>query len=68
MATSFNDELRQAIRESGLTGYKLAKGMGVSQSVISRFLRGAGLAAHNLDLVAAYLDLHVVRGGRHKRR
>lgn len=39
-AATLVDQLRAAIRDSGLTVYRLAKNSGVSQPVIDRFLTG----------------------------
>ena len=36
--TGIDEQLRQAILDSGLTAYAVAKGSGVGQPVLSRFL------------------------------
>ena len=40
MAKSIVDQLRRAIRASGQTEYAIAKGSGVSQSIVNRFVSG----------------------------
>ena len=52
-ATSFSDEIKQAIRASGKTAYRLAKLSGIDKSVIGRFLAGkTGMQTENLDKLA----------------
>jgi len=66
---TFSDEIKRAIRASGLTVYRLAKLSGVDKSVISRFLSGKmGMHTENLDKVAAVLGLRVTTGTKAKGR
>lgn len=52
--------LRRAIKESGLTGYRLAQECGVSQGQLSRFLRAERtLSLDAVDKLAAYLKLEL---------
>lgn len=51
--------LRVAIRESGLTNYRIAQDTGISESTLSRFVRGADLNSTNLDTLAQYLGLEL---------
>jgi transcriptional regulator with XRE-family HTH domain len=46
---TWSEQLRQAIRASGLTGYQLSKQTGISEAQISRFLRGQ----RNLTIASA---------------
>lgn len=53
-------QLRKAIQESPLTGYRLAKLSGVSESSICRFLHGkGGLSLKVIDRIWQVLDLHI---------
>ena len=58
--TGLTPQLRTAIRESRLSGYRLARLAGVSESSISRFMRGrCGLSLQAIDRIWHVLDLHV---------
>jgi plasmid maintenance system antidote protein VapI len=47
---SIVDQLRQAITQSGQTEYPIAKGAGVSQSVVNRFVNGErGISLETAD-------------------
>ena len=46
----FRDDLRQAIRDSGMTQYQVQLATGVSQGVISNFLRASrGLSVRSFE-------------------
>ena len=62
----FSDEIRRAIRTSGLTRYRIAAEAGVEQSSLSRFMAGASLSTASLDKIAAVLRLRVVMDGPRK--
>jgi transcriptional regulator with XRE-family HTH domain len=64
----FSDELRRAVDDCGITRYRIAKTMGVSESLLSRFMSGAWLGQETLDAMAELLDLHVVAGKRRKKK
>ena len=52
------EQLRQAIAESGQTEYAIAKGSGVSQSVVNRFAHGErGISFETAAKLCAYLEL-----------
>lgn len=58
MAKSIVDQLQRAIRASGETEYAIAKGSGVSQSIINRFVSGErGISLETAAKLAAYLKL-----------
>lgn len=65
--STLTDELKQAIADSGVSGYKLAKESGVPQPVVQRFLAGErGISLTTADKLAAYLGLrltHFKKGG-----
>jgi len=54
-----SDRLRQAVERSELTRYKLSQLSGISQSVLSRFVGGAGLNSDNLDRLAEVLEMEL---------
>jgi transcriptional regulator with XRE-family HTH domain len=58
----FSDQLRRAVDASGLSRYRIAKLLGVSESLLSRFVAGKWLGQGTLDALAALLDLHVATG------
>lgn len=54
------DQLRQAIEQSGLSQYRIAKDLQINQAQLSRFMRGQrGLSLELLDRLCAYLDLQL---------
>jgi plasmid maintenance system antidote protein VapI len=54
------DQLRQAIRECGISLNRLAEATGVHKSQLSRFLRGEqGLTLKAAAKVCAYLGLYL---------
>jgi transcriptional regulator with XRE-family HTH domain len=58
MAKSIVDQLQRAIRASGQTEYAIAKGSGVSQSIVNRFVSGQrGISLETAAKLAAYLKL-----------
>jgi transcriptional regulator with XRE-family HTH domain len=61
---SFSDQLRRAVDDCGLSRYKIAKELGVNQSLLSRFMAGAWLGQETMDALAELLDLHVSTGKR----
>ena len=61
----FLDQVRGAIKSSGMSRYFLAQQSGVDEAAISRFVHGAGLSMESLDSIAEVLGLVVtVRGDR----
>jgi transcriptional regulator with XRE-family HTH domain len=58
----FSDQLRELIRESGQTPYKISQETGIERATLSRFLRDqAGLSTPNLDTLAKYLGWTVIK-------
>jgi len=56
------DQLRQAIAESGETECAIAKGSGVSQSVVNRFVNGErGISLTTAARLCSCLQLDLVR-------
>ena len=57
----FSDELRRAIKTAPVSRYRIAVDTGVSQAVLSRFLKGqVGLSMETVDLLCEYLALKLV--------
>ena len=56
------DQLRKAIADSGETEYAIAKGSGVSQSVVNRFVHGErSISIDTAAKLCAYLGLTLKR-------
>jgi transcriptional regulator with XRE-family HTH domain len=56
------DQLRRAMRDSGETEYAIAKGSGVSQSVVNRFVSDErGISLKTAAKICEYLKLDLVR-------
>jgi len=54
------DQLRQAIRDSGLTHYRIGKDAGVKPEIVARFARGQrDVRAETFAKIAAALGLHL---------
>ena len=54
-----SDQIRQAVDASGLSRYRIAKELGISESTMSRFMAGSGLRLENLDALADLLELDI---------
>jgi transcriptional regulator with XRE-family HTH domain len=56
-----SDQIREAILKADVSRYELAKETGVSQSTLSRFVRGdrPGLSFDALDRIGLYLGLSI---------
>lgn len=61
MSKTVADQLRQAIRESGLSANALSKATGIDQTLISRFLRGKDMGIERASKIAAHLGLSLTR-------
>jgi transcriptional regulator with XRE-family HTH domain len=60
--TSLSDEVRQAVDASGMSRYRIAKELGISESTMSRFMnRKGGLTLKLLDRLGELLGLHVTK-------
>jgi len=59
---SFCDEIRQAVADCGMSRYRICKELGLDQGKCP-FMAGMVLMRpENLNKLAAFLDLHVVKG------
>jgi transcriptional regulator with XRE-family HTH domain len=60
---SLSEQIRRAIRGSGLSRYRICKEIGITQPNMTRFMHGtAGLSMQTLDKIAGLLDLNVIAG------
>jgi ribosome-binding protein aMBF1 (putative translation factor) len=65
---TFTDQIRQAIEDSGVSRYRIAKQTGIEQSVLSRFMHGRmGFTLETLDALADYLQFDLTSKGPKQR-
>lgn len=57
-------QLRQAIRKSGLTHYRLAKLAGTTATMIDKFMAGKGASLATAARLAAALELELTPASR----
>jgi hypothetical protein len=66
--STFTDQLRRAVLDSGMTRYRISQEAGIAESVLSRFVRGEqGLNSDSIDRLMTYLELEI-RPKRRKRK
>jgi len=64
---TLTDDLRQAIDDSGLTRYRIAKDTAIDESMLAKFYNGkGGLSMESLDRLGKYLGLRIVTEGKRK--
>jgi transcriptional regulator with XRE-family HTH domain len=57
------DQIRQAMDDSGLTRYRIAKETGISESALAQFYNGhRGLSMGALNALGEFLQLRVTLG------
>jgi len=62
-------QLRDAIRASGYSQYRLSEETGVGKSVLSRFMAGKyNLSLANADRLAAFLGLRLTQDKRRRKK
>jgi hypothetical protein len=67
-AKPFSDQLRDAVRDSEHTRYRIAVECNIDHGAMSHFLAGhRGLSLDSIDRLAAFLDLRIVRGSKTRR-
>ncbi len=63
------DQLRQAIDDSGLTRYKIAKQTGIDESALAKFYNGhRGLSTEALNALGEYLQLTIHLGRKPEKK
>jgi hypothetical protein len=64
-----SEQLREAVETCGLSRYRIWKETGITQSTLSRFVRGhAALDLESVDALAAFLGLELRAAGTVKRK
>jgi plasmid maintenance system antidote protein VapI len=62
-------QLRQAIDDSGLTRYAIAKATGIDESALSKFYNGQrGINTNTLDKLGECLGLRIVMGEKPEKK
>jgi plasmid maintenance system antidote protein VapI len=57
---TFSDQLRVAIKNSGLTQYRLSQEAGINRSILTRFVSGQrGLTSDSIDRLMKCLGLEL---------
>ena len=59
---SLSDQIREAIKSSPLSVYRISNLAGLDQAVVHRFKEGADSKASTLDALAVVLDLRIEQG------
>ncbi len=60
-AEKLTDQLRQAIEDSGLTRYQIAKETGIDESALAKFYNGhRGLSMAALNALGEFLQLTII--------
>jgi transcriptional regulator with XRE-family HTH domain len=58
----FLDQIRQAVKDSGKTRYRISKETGINQATLSRFVAGKqGLSTKSLVALARFLNLTIAK-------
>jgi transcriptional regulator with XRE-family HTH domain len=66
---SFREQLRRAIRRSGLSRYAIAKQTGIQQSQLSRFMSGErGLSIAAIEAICTLIGAGIVTTPKPKRK
>ncbi len=64
-----SEQIRRAVKASGLSQYRISKELDVSESTISRFVSGkGGLSMEYLDALADLLELNIAATRKRRRR
>ena len=66
---NLTDQLRQAIHDSGLTRYQIAKETGIDESALAKFYNGQrGLSMKALNALGECLELTIVSRRKSNKR
>lgn len=64
-----SEQIRRAVKASGLSQYRISKELDVSESTISRFVSGrGGLSMEYLDALADLLELNIAATRKRRQR
>ena len=64
-----SDQLRQAIRDAGVSRYKIAQDTSIYESTLSKFIHGErGLSMDSLDQLGEYLELEITTRRKTRQR
>jgi transcriptional regulator with XRE-family HTH domain len=67
--TLLTDQLRQAIDDSGLTRYQIAKETGIDESALAKFYNGhRGLSMDALNALGKFLQLKITLGRKPRKK
>ncbi|HEV2293547.1 MAG TPA: helix-turn-helix transcriptional regulator [Tepidisphaeraceae bacterium] len=66
---SLSDQIRRAVRQCGMSQYRICQEIDLHKSVLSRFMAGhCGLSLETLDRLGSLLDLRVLASAKASRR
>ena len=66
---SLTEQLRQAIDDSGLTRYQIAKETGIDESALAKFYNGhRGLSMDALNALGKFLQLKITLGRKPRKK
>ena len=60
---NFSDQIRNAVRNSGLSRYRIALEASVEEASLCRFMQGGGLTTATLDSLASVLRFRLQTDG-----
>lgn len=63
-----SEALRQKLRETDDTLYRVAKDTGISWGALNRFLRGSGMRSEQIDKLAAYFGMTLIEEKRQSKK
>lgn len=67
MPRSFSNQLREAIKHSGMSHYRISKKSGVSASNLCRFTHGAEIRSGSIDRLCKVLKIELAQTKRNGR-
>lgn len=68
-SNQLTDQVRQAIDDSGLTRYQIAKETGIDESALAKFYNGhRGLSMEALNSLGEFLELKIVLGRKPQKK
>ena len=65
---TLSDQLREAVSNAGVTRYRMAQDLDITEGQLSRFVHGdCGLSIRSIDMLGEYLGLRIVAEGQEKK-